>query len=279
MTDRYAVIGNPIAHSKSPRIHAEFARATGADMTYEALLAPLDGFEATLRAFLEAGGCGVNVTVPFKQEAYELADEAAASARNALAANVLAVRDGRIIAHNTDGIGLLRDLTANLRCEIGGRRVLLMGAGGAAWGVVGPLIEAGPAQLTVANRTLDKAVALATHYAGAGRCVPEAKAYEALRGAAYDLVINATSAGLTDAMPALPEGVFAPGALAYDMVYGKDTPFMRYARGQGARVADGLGMLVEQAAESFAIWRGVRPETARVIAMLRREAGGGRREA
>lgn len=270
MSDRYAVIGNPIRHSKSPLIHAAFASATGADLTYEALLAPLDGFATTLRAFIAAGGRGVNVTVPFKQEAYELADEAAESARNALAANVLDVRDGRIVAHNTDGIGLLRDLTVNLGCAVRGRRVLLMGAGGASWGVAGPLLDSEPRQFTVANRTVDKAVALARHFTRPGAaCVPEAKAYADLAGGAYDIVINATSAGLADAMPPLPAGIFAAGAHAYDMVYGRETPFMRYARSHGARAVDGLGMLVEQAAESFYIWRGIRPDTAPVIALLR----------
>ncbi len=277
MTDRYAVIGNPIGHSKSPAIHAAFARATGEDIAYVALLAPLDGFAATVRHFAAGGGRGVNVTVPFKQEAYALADERSESARAALAANVLDVRDGRFFAHNTDGVGLLRDLTVNLRCEVRGRRVLLMGAGGASWGVLGPLIEARPACLTVVNRTVDKAEALVRHFAqAAGDCVLEGVAYDALAASAYDLVINATSAGLADAMPAVSGAVFGPQTLAYDMVYGKVTPFMRFARDRGARAIDGTGMLAEQAAESFYIWRGVRPDTAAVIAMLRSEAAGGR---
>jgi shikimate dehydrogenase len=219
---------------------------------------------------MAAGGRGVNVTVPFKQEAYALADEAADSARNARAANVLDLRAGRIVAHNTDGTGLLRDLTDNLGCTLRGRRVLLMGAGGASWGVAGPLLQAGPLQFTVANRTADKAIALVRHFTRAGAaCMPEASTYAQLAGRTYDVIINATSAGLSGAMPALPEGVVAAGAYAYDMVYGKETPFMRYARERGAHVADGTGMLVEQAAESFYIWRGVRPETAPVIATLR----------
>jgi shikimate dehydrogenase len=270
MTDRYAVIGNPIAHSKSPLIHAAFARATGEDVAYEALLAPLDAFAATVRAFFAAGGRGANVTVPFKQQAYALADEATDGAHKALAANVLEMRNGRIVAHNTDGIGLLRDLTRNLGCAVCGRRVLLMGAGGASWGVAGPLLQAGPSRFTVVNRTADKAVALVRHFAQAGGdCTPEALTYAELGGQSFDVIINATSAGLTGAMPPLPESVFAAESYAYDMVYGKATPFMRYAREHGARVADGTGMLVEQAAESFYIWRGVRPETAPVIAMLR----------
>jgi shikimate dehydrogenase len=251
--DRYAVIGNPIAHSKSPQIHAAFARATGAELTYEALLAPLDGFAATVRRFMAAGGLGANVTVPFKQEAYALADEARPRAQEALAANVLDLRGGRIVADNTDGAGLLRDLTANLRCAVAGRRVLLMGAGGASWGVAGPLLAQGPSALTVVNRTLPKAEALARHFAGRGPCAPAASTYEALAGRQYDIVINATSAGLGDAMPTLPEGLYAAGALAYDMMYGRETPFLRHARE-----------------------RGVRPDTAPVIALLRAEDGGRR---
>lgn len=274
MTDRYAVIGNPIAHSKSPLIHAAFARATGADLSYLPILAPLDGFAQAVHAFFAAGGRGANVTVPFKQQAFELADESGPHARAALAANVLSLRDGRIVADNTDGVGLLRDLKANLGCTVRGRRVLLMGAGGASWGVAGPLLEEGPALFSVVNRTRDKAVALARHFAAsAPTCTVEALAYEELAGRRYDLVVNATSAGLHGTMPVLPSGLFAPEALAYDMVYGKRTPFLQFARLHGAHIADGTGMLVEQAAESFYLWRGVRPETAQVIALLRGEAG------
>jgi len=274
MTHRYAVIGNPVAHSKSPLIHAAFARATGADLSYVALLAPLDGFARTVRAFFAAGGRGANVTVPFKQQAFELADEAGPCAQAARAANVLSMRGGRLVADNTDGIGLLRDLKANLGCAVQGRHVLLMGAGGASWGVAGPLLEERPALFSVVNRTRDKAVALAQHFAASGAgCTPEALAYEELPGRRYDIVINATSTGLHGTMPALPPDLFAPGALAYDMVYGRTTPFLQFARLHGARVADGTGMLVEQAAESFYLWRGVRPETAPVIALLRGEAG------
>ena len=270
MTDRYAVIGNPIAHSKSPLIHAAFARATGADLTYVALLAPLGGFLEVVRSFFAAGGCGANVTVPFKQQAVALADEIGSRARAARAANVLTVREGRVVADNTDGVGLMRDLEGNLGCAVQGRRVLLMGAGGAAWGVAGPLLEKGPALFSVVNRTRDKAVALAQHFASAAEaCTPEALAYEELVGRRYDLVVNATSAGLADAMPVLPPDLFAPEALAYDMVYGKTTPFLQFAHRHGAQTADGTGMLVEQAAESFYIWRGVRPETAPVIALLK----------
>lgn len=270
MTDRYAVIGNPIAHSQSPRIHAAFARAVGADLSYTAILSPLDGFEATVLRFVAAGGCGLNVTVPFKQQAYALATEQAESARRALAANVLDIRGGLITAHNTDGAGLLRDLTHNLGCPLTGRRVLLLGAGGASWGVAGPLLDTRPSRFAVVNRTAGKARALAAHFSGTG--VMEALTYESLAGQVFDVVINATSAGLDDAMPPLPATAFASDALAYEMVYGKVTPFMQFARDRGACVADGLGMLVEQAAESFYIWRGVRPETAPVIAELRREA-------
>ena len=268
--DRYAVIGHPVAHSKSPQIHAAFARATGEAIEYVALLAPLDGFAKTVHAFIAAGGRGANVTVPFKQQAYALAQQAGPRAAQARAANVLSFAEGRIVADNTDGVGLLRDLKENLGCAVAGRRVLLMGAGGASWGVTGPLVAEGPAVLSIVNRTRDRAVALVRHFASAaGACVLEALEYGELAGRRYDLVINATSAGLQDAMPWLPPELFLPGALAYDMMYGKATPFLAFARAQGARSADGTGMLVEQAAESFYIWRGVRPQTAPVIAMLR----------
>jgi shikimate dehydrogenase len=209
---------------------------------------------------------------PFKQEAYRLADEATEGARKALAANVLEARAGRLIAHNTDGVGLLRDLTDNLGFTVRGRRVLLLGAGGASWGVAGPLLDAGPLRFVVVNRTADKAIALVQHFSRSRlACAPEALTYAELREQSYDLVVNATSAGLSGQMPPLPGELFAAGALAYDMVYGKETPFMRFAREHGARVSDGTGMLVEQAAESFYIWRGVRPQTAAVIATLRGE--------
>jgi shikimate dehydrogenase len=271
MTDRYAVIGNPVEHSKSPVIHAEFARQTGQPISYGKLYSALADFEATVQRFRDEGGRGVNVTVPFKHRAYALASLPGRLAEEAQAANTLSFEAGEIVGHNTDGVGLVRDLTDNLGCAIRDRRVLLMGAGGAAYGVCGPLLAAAPAALVVANRTAEKAADLATRFAalfpGASEVV--GAAYAALEGREFDLVINATSAGLSAQMPALPAGVFARGALAYDMVYGKATPFLAAAVRAGARTADGLGMLVEQAAESFYLWRGVRPLTAPVIARLR----------
>jgi shikimate dehydrogenase len=271
MTDQYAVIGNPVAHSKSPLIHAQFARETGQGVSYRALYTEVADFEAAVQNFRTQGGRGLNVTVPFKHRAYAMAQRRSARAEQAGAVNTLTFCGGEIAGDNTDGVGLVRDLTLNLGCALRGRRVLVMGAGGAAYGVCGPILDEEPAALVVANRTVEKAVELAQHF---GRLFPRAAAlsaarYEDLGGAAFDLVINGTSAGLSDTMPALPRGVFGGGSLAYEMVYGKATPFMAFAAGEGARIADGLGMLVEQAAESFYIWRGVRPQTASVIAQLR----------
>ncbi len=267
MTDRYAVIGNPVAHSKSPWIHAEFARATRQDIEYGRIEAPREGFAAAVGAFRDAGGRGLNVTLPFKEQACGLCGETTARARAAGAVNTLRFDPPGIYGDNTDGAGLVRDLAANLGLVLAGRRVLLAGAGGAARGVVQPLLEAGVGRLVIANRTVARARSLAARFTGTRAC-----GYEALRGESFDLVVNATSAGLEDAMPPLPRGVFARGALAYDMVYGRVTPFLRAARAAGAAVSDGLGMLVEQAAESFFLWRGVRPDTAPVLAQLRRGA-------
>jgi shikimate dehydrogenase len=277
MTDRYAVIGHPVEHSLSPRIHAAFARASGQDVSYDRVLAPLDGFRATALAFRDAGGRGLNVTLPFKHEAWELAGTHSDYARGARAVNTLVFADGQIAGHNTDGLGLARDLRDNLGCPVRGRRVLLMGAGGAVYGVMESLLREQPQKIVVANRTLHKAEALVAHFGDLHRLAAggvSACAYAALAGARFDLVINATSAGLADGMPPLPRDVFEPGALAYEMVYGRETPFMRFAAECGARAADGLGMLVEQAAESFHIWRGVWPETAPVIRALRQKDEG-----
>ncbi|MBU0753129.1 MAG: shikimate dehydrogenase [Gammaproteobacteria bacterium] len=263
MTDRYAVFGNPIGHSKSPRIHALFAQQTGQDMDYAAILASVDGFAASIRDFVAGGGRGANVTVPFKEEAFRLATELTPRAQAAGAVNTLSFDSGRIRGDNTDGAGLVRDIAANRGATIAGSRVLILGAGGAARGVILPLLEQQPAAVFVANRTAEKAAGLATTFAVGGG------GFDALAGRAFDLVINATSAGLADAALPLPAAVFAPGCLAYEMLYGRDTPFMAQASAAGATVADGLGMLVEQAAEAFFVWRGVRPDTAPVLAELR----------
>lgn len=271
MPDQYAVIGNPVGHSKSPAIHAAFARQTGQDLVYGAIHAPEDAFEDAVERFRSAGGRGLNVTLPFKHRAFALATARTARAAHALAVNTLAFEDGAIRGDNTDGAGLVRDLTVNLGLTLRGRTIALLGAGGASYGVCELLLDENPAALVVANRTLDKATALCRHFADshANGGALSACGYEDLRGRGFDLVINATSAGLSGDMPPLPAGVFAPGALAYDMVYGRTTPYLDFARAAGARTADGLGMLVEQAAESFHVWRGVRPETAPVIARLR----------
>ena len=276
--DRYAVVGNPIAHSKSPWIHAAFARQTGQALVYEALLAPLDDFAGTVARFGAEGGRGLNVTVPFKLEAFALADRRTPRAEAAGAVNTLAFAADGILGDNTDGAGLVRDLAANLGCPPGGRRILLLGAGGATRGALLPLLDSRPARLTIANRTVAKAEALSTLFAArAGDCVLDACGFDALAGRRFDLVINATAASLADELPPLPPGLYAEGALAYDMMYARaPTRFMRAALADGAaRVADGLGMLVEQAAESFTLWRGVRPDSAPVLAELRRQIEAG----
>ena len=263
MTERYAVIGNPVAHSKSPWIHAEFARACGQDIEYGRIEAPSAGFAAAVAAFRAAGGKGLNVTLPFKEEACRYCDRVSERARSAGAANTLVFAKDAY-GDNTDGVGLVRDLTGNLAFLLSGRSVLLMGAGGAAQGVAGALMEAGVARLVVANRTLARAQALVARHAGARAC-----GYGDLAGESFDLVVNATSAGLSGNSPELPGGILRRGVLAYDMVYGRDTPFLAAARSAGARTSDGSGMLVEQAAESFFLWRGVRPDTRPVLAKLR----------
>jgi shikimate dehydrogenase len=267
MPDQYAVIGNPVAHSKSPQIHAEFARQTGQDLTYERLLAPTDGFVAAVAAFRARGGHGVNVTLPFKGEAFEYASRLSERARAAQAVNTLKFDGNTIFGDNTDGAGLVNDITRNLGCSIAGRRILLLGAGGAARGVIGPLLEQRPSSLVVANRTPDKAKRLAQIFGSS----LEAATYAAITGRQFDLVVNATSASLAGELPPLPPGVFAQGALAYDMMYGVgETPYLAFARNRGAAtLADGFGMLVEQAAEAFLIWRGQRPNTAPVLTLLR----------
>ena len=276
--DRYAVIGNPIAHSKSPQIHAAFARQTGQELSYEALLAPLDGFAQTVADFRAHGGRGLNVTVPFKLEAFALAEHHTARAQAAGAVNTLAFGADGVLGDNTDGAGLVRDLTANLNFALAGCRILLLGAGGATRGVLLPLLDSRPARLTIANRTVAKAEALAALFAArAGGTVLDACGFDALAGRRFDLVINATAASLADELPPLPPGLYAEGALAYDMMYGRDpTRFMRAALADSAaRAADGLGMLVEQAAESFTLWRGVRPDSGPVLAALRRQIEAG----
>lgn len=264
MTDRYAVFGHPVAHSKSPLIHAAFARQTGQDMTYEAILAPLDGFADSVAAFMAAGGRGANVTVPFKEAAFKLAQRLSPRAERAGAVNTLSFNDDGILGDNTDGAGLVADLTRNLHCTLKAKRILLLGAGGAARGVIEPLLDQQPAALVIANRTVSRAQELAALFGhGVSACGFEAA------DAPFDLVINATAASLAGELPPLSPRVFNKNTLAYDMMYGCETPFLSFAHTHGAAIADGLGMLVEQAAEAFYLWRGVRPDTAPVIASLR----------
>jgi shikimate dehydrogenase len=274
MPDQYAVIGNPIAHSKSPLIHAAFAHNTGQDLEYGRILGDPDNFAGDVRAFFAAGGRGLNVTVPFKEAAWALADERTRRAEIAGAVNTLIRLDGsRLRGDNTDGVGLVRDLADNHGFRFQGTHVLLLGAGGAARGVLIPLLDTGLARLVIANRTAAKAHRLADLAAPFGPT--EARGFDALDGEQFDLVINATSAGLSDTVPAIPDSCLRPNGWTYDMLYADvPTAFCRWGRSRGAaRAIDGLGMLVEQAAESFWLWRGVRPETASVIAMLRHPEG------
>lgn len=269
--DRYAVMGNPIAHSLSPAIHTQFAEQTGQGLEYRAILVPRDGLSEAVARFRSAGGRGLNITVPFKEQAYTLVDRLSPRAQLAGAVNTLSFTPGEpSFGDTTDGAGLLADLRQNLGLNLRGRRVLVLGAGGAVRGILPPLLEDGPEVVVIANRTVERAIRLADAFAGLGPVV--GVGLDALgREAAFDVLINGTSASLSGASLKLPEHLPAPGATAYDMVYGaQPTPFMRWAAAHGAGLcADGLGMLVEQAAEAFLLWRGVRPQTRPVIERLR----------
>jgi shikimate dehydrogenase len=268
MTDAYAVIGKPIAHSKSPQIHTAFAQSAGQNLHYGRLEADIGGFATAVDAFRAEGGLGLNVTVPFKLDALAYATEPSEAARLCGAANALKFDGERVLAENFDGVGLTRDVVHNLGHDLGGRRILILGAGGATRGLLLPFLAQGPQCLVVANRSVDKARELATSVAAHGEVT--ACGYEDLGGERFDLVFNATSASLFgEALPIAPD-VFAPDALAYELVYGKGmTPFLHQAQAAGVRhLVDGVGMLVEQAAEAFLWWRGVRPDTAPVIQAL-----------
>jgi len=276
--DRYAVIGHPVSHSRSPFIHARFAEQTRQSMTYTTIDAGPEEFAATVRDFFAQGGKGLNVTVPHKETALALATELTPRAQRAGAVNTLALRSGKaksdkaraahIIGDNTDGAGLARDLLNNHRVTIAGRRVLLLGAGGAARGVIAPLLGLKPAELIIVNRNVIRARELAERFSDLGKLA--AIGYPDLGNEPYDLVINATAASLAGELPALPPGIVSAQSICYDMYYGRDeTPFTRWAQQRGcARTIMGLGMLVEQAAESFHLWRGVRPDTASVLSEL-----------
>jgi shikimate dehydrogenase len=265
--DRYVVIGNPVAHSKSPDIHARFAAQTGEHLQYERLLVPVDGFADALGNLMKSGCRGANVTVPFKLEAHDLVSQISDRALAAGAVNTLRFDGTDMFGDNTDGVGLVNDILFRANRKIAGARVLLLGAGGAARGVILPLLEQQPALLCIANRTVSKAEELVQRFAGKGAlssCGVDAVTPD------FDIIINATSASLAAELPPVPPALFQSGVFAYDMMYGKDdTVFMRFARERGAEVRDGLGMLIEQAAEAFFVWRGVRPDTAPVHAALR----------
>ena len=275
--DQYAVMGNPIGHSKSPRIHTLFAAQTGQSLEYRAIRVEPGGFPAAVDRFRASGGRGLNITVPFKQEAWVYADEHSPRAQRAGAVNTLQFRDdGTVFGENTDGAGLVRDLMVNHRIPLTNRRILLLGAGGAARGVLQPLLAQQPTVLVIANRTPVKAVELAQIFKDLGPV--SGCGFNELADSTFELIINATAAGLSARVPPLPEAILAQEGCCYDMMYGDlPTAFVHWARTQGAKQAvDGLGMLVEQAAESFLLWRRVRPNTVPVIAALRnnRLAGG-----
>lgn len=266
---RYAVVGNPIEHSLSPRIHAVFAEQTGEPLVYERLLAPLEGFRETVEQFFADGGTGLNVTVPFKQQAWQMADRHQPRAARAGAVNTLwREKHGILVGDNTDGAGLVRDLRVNHGVTLAGARVLVLGAGGAVRGIVEPLLGEAPAQVVIANRTLERAEGLRDLFADSGSLA--ASTFEALTGP-YEVIINGTSASLQGDLPPLPEGLITSATVCYDMMYSQtETAFNAWARQQGVALRlDGLGMLVEQAAESFVQWRGKRPQTEPVMAMLR----------
>ncbi|MDT8405165.1 shikimate dehydrogenase [Sulfuriflexus sp.] len=273
MTDHYAVMGNPVAHSKSPRIHAAFASQTQQDLDYTAILVETGKLAEAVADFRLRGGRGLNITVPFKTDAFALADQHSERALKAEAANTLVLnKDGSIFADNTDGAGLVRDLTHNHGLSLQGKRLLVLGAGGAVQGVLLPLLMENPAQLVIANRTAEKAAMLAGKFADAGNVT--GGGFELLAGETFDLIINGTAASLKGEVPAIPESVLVRGGVCYDMMYSDEpTAFVRWGNEHGASQSlDGLGMLVEQAAESFYLWRGVQPETATVIQLLRESA-------
>ena len=269
LNDRYVVIGNPIAHSKSPQIHARFAEQTAQSIQYERLLAPLDAFDQTVKSFVATGGRGANVTVPFKLDAFRAATQLSARARAAEAVNTLRFDAGEIFGDNTDGVGLVRDIVHNAKFAISGKTVLLLGAGGAARGVIQALLAESPSQLIIANRTPERASELVEQFAHEANGLLQASSFADLK-LNFDLIINATSASLASELPSVPASIFVSQSFVYDMMYSSHlTLFMQLATSHGAITRDGLGMLVEQAAESFFVWRGVRPETTSVYQWLR----------
>lgn len=275
MTDQYAVFGNPVKHSKSPQIHAAFAEQTGQELHYRAHKVEIGRFAEVARQFFANGGKGLNITVPFKLDAFEFADNLSGRARQAGAVNTLAMEDdGRIYGDNTDGVGMVRDIHENLGWELQDRRILILGAGGAVRGILGPLLKQRPRHILIANRTVEKARQLAAQFAELGEV--NGCQYSELAGGQFDLIINGTSTSMSGELPPLPSFILSNDGCAYDMMYAANpTPFMSWAASEAAwAVSDGLGMLVEQAAESFCIWRGVRPDTRPVIDMIRQSLSG-----
>ena len=269
MSDAYAVIGNPITHSRSPLIHAEFSKQTKQDMHYKALFAPLNGFTEAIRLFQQNNGKGMNVTIPFKSHAYKISTQLTEQAEAAQAVNTLVFNGNEIHGHNTDGTGLIRDIITNLGFTITSKRVLLCGAGGAASGIILPLLKQKPSMLVISNRTVQKAYKLQTQFSSYNIIVSDNNM--AIAEKEFDLVINATSTSLTGKPLLLPQGIFATGSLAYDLMYcNEQTHFLQSSQKEGAwHLSDGSGMLVEQAAESFFLWRGIRPKTKELIKMLK----------
>ena len=268
--DRYAVLGYPIGHSKSPIIHQQFAKQTKQTLSYEAIEVKPEVFSTTLDDFFNAGGKGVNCTVPLKELAYEKVDQLTERAQFSGAVNTVKLMDdGTLLGDNTDGVGLLTDLCVNLGLSLAGKRVLVLGAGGAARGILGPLLGANPSALFLANRTVSKAEAMETLFASFGRITPTS--YEKLTGYQFDLIINATSASLSNALPAINSGLLAADGVCYDLAYSEQpTAFVRWGLREGAHLSvDGRGMLVEQAAHAFKLWRGVMPDTTQVLENLK----------
>jgi shikimate dehydrogenase len=271
MTDLYAVMGNPIGHSKSPQIHTAFAKITDQNMLYSAILVPLDGFDAAVDDFFRRGGKGLNITVPFKEDAWRYADKFSARAQRAEAVNTLQkLEDGTVLADNTDGVGMVRDIMVNQGVVIEGKRVLILGAGGAVRGILQPVLEQKPASITLANRTVSKAEALANDFADLGDIT--VSGFAEVTGE-FDLIINGTSASLAGELPPVPACCISSDTVSYDMMYGAETTvFNQWALDHGAAKAiDGLGMLVEQAAEAFLLWREVRPATEGVMSAIRED--------
>lgn len=270
--DHYGVMGNPIGHSKSPMIHSMFAEQTGQKLSYEAILVEIDAFNQAVETFQTAGGKGLNVTVPFKLNAWERVDERSTHAELAGAVNTIVIReDNSLFGDNTDGVGLVRDIRDNLGMTLAGKRILILGAGGAVRGVLGPILEENPGSVVIANRTPPRAEELAQAFTEFGTI--SGCGFDGLEGSSFDIVINGTSASLKGEVPPLPNGLLSENALCYDMMYGAEpTAFMVWAEAHNsAHISDGLGMLVEQAAESFLIWRGVKPQTTPVIEAVREE--------